>query len=410
MDIIGKTLVFTDCHLGLHGASISRLNIVIAVFKELIKAIKTEKISNVIFCGDAFHDRRSIDVNVLNVGHKLFSALAKYCKVYLIVGNHDCHFKTQTSVNSVNIFNGIDNITVISEATECYLNGNKCLLVPWLSDLSKYENNTYDLMFGHFDISGKYLIASYIEDHSKDLSNDALISKISEDEMLAGKISNSENFSKDVKTFSNASQKSNDLIGDFIMLVKEGGFIYAGHIHGHKEFVARKRNFIFIGSPYQQNFGEMQSIDGFYVLNERNERTFHHIENVPTFQKLFMSQIIGKGIDKFDFSIVKGNIIKKVFDQDIDKLTESRINQKIVDFGPYEELLPDYEIKIGENLEDQAMNNETLDLIRKSKLDYIRKYIDEIDDKSLEETKIDKQTLFDTLKSYYEKAEELKKY
>lgn len=409
MDIIGKTLVFTDCHLGLHGSSISRLNIVISVFKEIIKAIKTEKISNVIFCGDAFHDRRSIDVNVLNVGHKLFSALAKYCKVYLIVGNHDCHFKSQTSVNSVNIFNGIDNMTVITEATECNLNGSKCLLVPWLADLSKYSPNSFDLMFGHFDISGKYLIASYIEDHSKDVSNEALISKISEDEMLAGKLTSADTIGNNVTAFIDNGQKSDDLIGDFIELVREGGFIYAGHIHGHKEFVAKHRNFIFIGSPYQQNFGEMNSIDGFYILDEKNQKEFRHISTVPVFKKIYISQIVKNGIENFDFSIVKGNIIRKVFDVDVDKLTESKINQKIIDFNPYEELLPEYEIQIGQD-DGSDINNETLDLIKKSKLDYIRKYIDEIDDKSLEDTKIDKNILFDTLKSYYEKAEELKKY
>lgn len=404
MDIVGKTLVFTDCHLGLKNSSTSRLNIVISVFREIIGTIKSEGISNVIFCGDAFHDRRAIDVNVLNIGHKLFSTLAKYCKVYLIVGNHDCHFKSQTSVNSVNIFNGVGNIFVIDEATECTLNGSKCLLVPWLSDLSKYPENSFDMMFGHFNINSKYLIASYIEDHSKDISNDALVSRISEDEMLAGKIENLESLSDGER------HKSGDLIDDFVTKVRENGFIYAGHIHNHKEFVARKRNFIFIGSPYQQNFGEMQSVDGFYVLDELNQRTFHHIDNVPVFRKLFISQIMRDGIENFDFSCVKGNIVRRVIDLDIDRLSESKINQKIMDFSPYEELLPEYEIQIGNGEDKEEVNNETLDLIKKSKLDYIRKYIDNIDDKSLQESNLDRDVLFDVLKSYYDKAEELRKY
>ena len=105
--------------------------------------------------------------------------------------------------------------------------------------------------------------------------------------------------------------------------VKEGGQIYAGHIHNHKEFFARKREFIFIGSPYQQNFGEMDSEDGFYILDNDNKRTFHKIYNVPVFKKIRISEILDKGIDKFPFEIVKGNIIRKIYDVDIDKLTEA---------------------------------------------------------------------------------------
>lgn len=409
-ELKGKTLVFTDCHLGLNSSSISRLNIVVNVFKEILKAIKSEHISNVIFAGDAFHDRRAIDVNVLNVGYRLFSALAKICKVYLIVGNHDCHYKSQTSVNSVNIFKDNPNIIVVNEPTECTINGSKCLLVPWLSDLSKYSQGQFDMMFGHFNISEKYLIASYVEDHTNNKSGQDLIAKLSEDEMLSWKISSFDNLNDEMKSMSLSKTKSNDLVGDFVTLVKEGGEIYSGHIHQHKEFFAKKRQFIFIGSPYQQNFGEMDSIDGYYILDEMNKRKFYHISNVPKFVKIHMTRIIDIGLDKFDFSIVRGNIIRKIYDTDIDKIIESKIDQKIIDNCPYDELLPEYEVKMGDSLEGQTINNETLDLIKKSKMDYIRKYIDEIDQKSLDDSKLNRETLFQTLKDYYDKAEDQKRF
>lgn len=410
MELTGKTLVFTDCHLGLNGGSSSRLEIVVSVFKEIEKAITRENISNVIFCGDAFHDRRSIDVNVLNVGHTLFSGLAKLCKVYLIVGNHDCHFKFNTSVNSVNIFNGIENFSIISEPTVCLLNGSKCLLAPWLTDFSRFEQKSFDLMFGHFDIEGKYLITSYIEEQSKrSRSNETLISEIINDNILTDQLSSDTYDQNKIQSLISGSQKSNDLVGNFVDYAKEGGWIYAGHIHQHKEFVSKNRNFIFVGSPYQQNFGEMFSDNGFYILDEQNKGKFYPILGIPQFKKIYISQILSTGIDEYDFSYIRGNIVRKVFDSEIDKLSETKINHKILDFSPYEELFPEYEIKSNTDEYSEEESNDVYELIKKSKLDYIHTFIFNIDEKSLTEQNIDKTKLFKILESYYTKAEDLER-
>lgn len=48
-----------------------------------------------------------------------------------------------------------------------------------------------------------------------------------------------------------SKKKSSDLVGDFIEVVKRSGTIFSGHIHQHREFVAKRRKFIFIGSPYE---------------------------------------------------------------------------------------------------------------------------------------------------------------
>ena len=136
MELTGKTLVFTDCHFGIRNNSIARLNILISVFKSIIKTVKQESISNVIFCGDAFHERVSINSNTLNVALKCFSSLAKISKVYLIVGNHDLYSKNTTDISSVNVFKDTPNITIIDKPLECTINGQLALFVPWLSNLS----------------------------------------------------------------------------------------------------------------------------------------------------------------------------------------------------------------------------------------------------------------------------------
>jgi hypothetical protein len=58
-----------------------------------------------------------------------------------------------------------------------------------------------------------------------------------------------------------------------------------------------------------------------------------------------MSDVM-KDIDSFDFSIVKGNILHKIYDIEVDNITDAKVSQKINDWQPYEELLPDYDVDI----------------------------------------------------------------
>lgn len=82
--------------------------------------------------------------------------------------------------------------------------------------------------------------------------------------------------------------------------------------------MSKRRKFIFIGSPYEQTRGDRGNDCGFYVLDESNKYKFIKIDGLPKHIELKMSKILEAGIDKFDFSIVRGNIIHKVYDVDVD--------------------------------------------------------------------------------------------
>lgn len=234
--IDGKVLVFTDLHLGIKSGSKTRLAICINVLKEIISYIKAHDVKTCLFLGDWHHVRVSTENNVMNVSYRLMSALAKHCRVYCILGNHDIYMKNTVDINSLVMFKSISNVTIIDKVTEVQLNGKKTLLVPWLGDVSAYEHEAFDLMFGHFDVSQKYLMKSYIEDNMLKTSATAEMSaSIDNDDML-----------KTGMPKSNAG----DYVGDFIDVVKRDGAVFSGHIHGHKEFIAKGRKFIFVGDPY----------------------------------------------------------------------------------------------------------------------------------------------------------------
>jgi hypothetical protein len=313
------------------------------------------------------------------------NALAQHCKVYCLLGNHDIYMKNSVDINSMIIFNNIKNVKILDSVLEASINGNKSLFVPWLGDVSKYNNETFDMMFGHFDVSSKYLIKSYIEDHSANNKlSDKDLNCLSNDEILSN---------------SKHTKNAGDFIGDFVDVVKINGSIFSGHIHGRKEFLAKHRRFIFVGDPYQQNLGEKNNVCGFYVINEDNSYEFHEITSIPKHVEIRISEVI-ENFESYDFSKIKGNILHKIYDVEIDNVLNAKINQKINDWQPYEELLPDYDIDITTSSEIK-IQNESIALIKKSKLEYIKTYIDNIDEKVLIENNINTTKLYKILTEYY---------
>lgn len=385
--ITGKVLIFTDLHLGLKQGSKSRLAICVDVIKKIIKHIKENNIKTCIFLGDWHHVRVSTENNVLNVSYSLMQALSKVCKVYCILGNHDLYMKHSTEINSMVIFKNIQNVVLVDKTMEISINGNKSILVPWLGDTSNYSEEYFDMMFGHFDVSTKYLIQSYIQEHSsKNYVSKNTLNQLNNDVLLT---------SSDEKTIS-----PGDFVGDFIDIVKKSGSIFSGHIHGRKEFLAKQRKFIFVGSPYQQNLGEKDNSCGFYVINEDNSYAFYEIPDVPKHVDLYLSKIVNN-LDDFDFKIVKNNIVHKIYDVEVDNVLDAKISQRINDMQPYEELLPDYEVSLSSN-NDIKVQNSSIELIKKSKLEYIKTYISNIDKQVLTEQKLDSNKLYNIMSEYYD--------
>ena len=370
INLTGKTLIFTDIHFGIRDNQQSRLKICINVIKNIIQFIEKNNVTNCIFLGDYFHVRSQISVDTINIAYKCMKSLANRCNVYMIIGNHDIFLKNSVDINSIKIFSDINNVTVVDQPTEISINKNNSLLLPWLSDVSKFKSQMqYDMLFGHFDISTDFLIKQYIEQNSKEKNN---------------------------------KKNTDDSIGDFIDLARIDGTVFSGHIHTRRQFRTKNRNFIFVGSPYQQNLGEIGNTCGFYIIDERNEIAFHQIDGIPRHIDLKVSKIIEETVEKFDFSIVTGNIVHKIYDVEIDKSVDTIIQQKILDMHPYEELLPDYDIQINDS-DAGIEQSEVIDLLRKSKLEYVRNYIDNISDEAMSKDQLSKDKLYQVVESYYNK-------
>ena len=276
--ISGKVLVFTDLHIGLKGAQKNRLAICVKVVKKIIDYIVANGIETILFLGDWNHTRVSTENNALNVSYRLMQAMAKVAKVYAILGNHDIYMKNSLDINSLVIFKDLANVVLLDKVIEASINGNKSLFIPWLGDLTPYNKESQDMLFGHFDISSKFLIKSYVADNAAKGISDELGKELSTDKDLSS---------------------VGDLVGDFVDIAKKTGKIFSGHIHGHKEFLSKGRWFSFVGSPYQQNLGEIGCKCGFYIIDEENNAKFVELDGIPKHIEVRVSQMLK---DDFDFS------------------------------------------------------------------------------------------------------------
>ena len=167
----------------------------------------------------------------------------------------------------------------------------------------------------------------------------------------------------------------------------------------------KNRNFIFVGSPYEQNLGDIGCKCGFYVVDRSNNYTFHEISGIPKHVKFKSSDVQKIGIDKYDFSSAANNIVQKVYDTDVSLEDDMQISQKIESFKPYEELLPDYQVELNFDSENTANDqNYLVKSLKKSKLEYIEKYVEQIDSKALDANNIERLKLLKIMEKYYKLA------
>lgn len=93
-----------------------------------------------------------------------------------------------------------------------------------------------------------------------------------------------------------------------------------------------------------------------------------------------------------------------MYDIEVPSKVDAAVAQKIADFKPYEELTSDYQVKL--DMQDADINDQSsaIAMMKKSKLDYVKHYISNIDSKVLEENMLERDKLMKVLSDYYLKA------
>ena len=382
IECTGKSLVFTDLHVGISNDKPSRQKIAERLIDEICDAIEMEGIRQVFFLGDLFHQRTSIEVTSLNVANDIVRRLASMCEVFLLQGNHDLYEKCNSVITSLNIFD-LNNVHIISTPTEMTLNSQRVLLVPWLCGMPLEEfihdgktHKEYDIMMGHFDIS-----------YSGDIR------------LKGQKYVNSYR----VGGMSCSDVEKGNIVDEILHHTHDGSTIYLGHIHEHETLAFGNRTWNIVGSPQYQvhdmkRLPESRKLHGYFTLDESNKDTFHESKSVPRFVTVYASDVLN---GKMDESKLDGAIIRRCYDILMNEEQRKSMDAIVSNANIYEEdssvfMLGEVE-KDGIDGEDSSDEGDTSILI--DKFDYIKGQIDQISHPA-----IDNGKLLAMMKEYYDRA------
>lgn len=265
-----KICCISDIHIGVHQNSKVWHDIAIEWAAWLKKELKKQNIKDIMIAGDLFHYRDEIAVNTIHIVTDILKMWNDF-NIILLVGNHDAYYKDRSEVNSLSILSGWSNITVISTPTQCEWFGKSVMICPWGTDIRAIEKS--DIIFGHFEIeSFKY--NQY---------------KVCDSGIRAGSI------------------------------LKKSPLTITGHFHLREERQYKNGTILYLGNPFQMDFGDVYSSKGYYILDVKHGTyEFNENEKSPTHQKVKLSELVEYGtINNTVKRIFKNNIIKLIIDKQI---------------------------------------------------------------------------------------------
>jgi len=168
---IKRFFILSDTHFGVRSNSVEWLEIQRDYFYNwFIPMIKENYREGdaLIHCGDVFDSRQSLNLRVMNTAMEIFEELSKILPVFIICGNHDIYHKKSNEINSIKIFNWLDNVHVYEQPVVLNINSGdtNALLMPWKDTQEEEQSvinaNPADYLFCHTDIRG-LKFNSYVE-------------------------------------------------------------------------------------------------------------------------------------------------------------------------------------------------------------------------------------------------------
>ena len=280
-----KVLFFSDLHLGVHQNSQTWHNTCLRLSEWIDETMKKHKLDTIFFAGDVFHDRHEIGVNTLHVARKFFDKLSDY-KIHLIPGNHDAFLSSTVEVNSVEILQN-KNISVYTTPTTIQVGEKLVTFCPWKTDINQLES--VDMLIGHFEILNFKMNATKICDHGDESSD----------------------------------------------LLEKAKLVISGHFHFRELRNYNGKHILYLGSPYEMDFGDRDQQKGLSIINFDNFNDIEFVENdiSPKHYRIKITELLQKKYSNLP-DIVKNNIVSLYVDTKADTLTLDLLRTKLAQYNP----------------------------------------------------------------------------
>ena len=283
-----KVCCISDIHIGVHQNSTQWHQIAIDWATWLTDELKSKNINDIIISGDFFHYRDEIAVNTMHFVTDILN-LWKDFNIIMLVGNHDAYYKDRSDVNSLSILKGWDNITIVSNLHQEILYGKKITFCPWGTKVADIPKS--DLIFGHFEIQT-------FKQNSFKICSDGITTKD---------------------------------------ILQKSPLTISGHFHLREERIYDDGTILYLGNPYQMDFGDADSTKGYYILDIPTS-TYEFTENVlsPKHEKIKLSELIEEGDLTADVkSRFKNNFVKFIIDMNISPNDVDALLRKLTSLNPH---------------------------------------------------------------------------
>lgn len=205
-----KCLITNDIHLGVSRNDSIWLDQTVKLIEQIIDECHKREIWTLYILGDFFDDRKNLYMKTLDTALRIAELLKKNTiTTKILLGNHDVFYKTENTINSLEIFNEYDNIEVIKNTKVVDNVG----IVPWNCEIPK----DVEYLFGHFEIN-------------------------------EFPVTNTRIFDKSNLNISNFSQ-------------------YKKVISGHFHIPSSRQNITYLGAPFHLSFNDVGGTRGFYYFD-----------------------------------------------------------------------------------------------------------------------------------------------
>ena len=307
-------------------------------------ALEEHGVETVIHMGDAFDSRKSIDYQSLEWAKRVvFDPLKKY-DVHMIVGNHDCYYKSTNDVNSPTLLlKDYPNIKTYSSPTNTKVCGIDMTFIPWICSenydetLKVIQKSKAKIAMGHLELQGfrvnKHLV---MEDHGLDPNIFAKFQKV-----------------------------------------------FSGHYHTRSD----NGTVFYLGNPYEMYWTDVNDTRGFHIFDTE---TLEHTPINNPYKLFYNIYYEDTPHQMFDATEYQNKIVKVIVRKKSNIKSFEKFIDKLYSIGVQE-------LKIIENFEIQE--NEEFDISEdENTITILNRYIDE------SEFNFDKSTIKSIFEDLYKQA------
>ena len=312
--------------------------------------LKERGIDTILHLGDAFDSRKSIEYNSLQWTKRVVFEPMKDYNVHMVVGNHDCYFKSTNKTNSPDLLlKDYSNVKTYSDPTEIDINGDKILMLPWICsenlERTKQMISDTDAKFamGHLELSGFYAYRGHKFEDGKGLVSPDIFDK----------------FDK----------------------------VLSGHFHTRSD----NGKIYYMGNPYEMFWNDVNDPRGFVIFDTETGE-IEYINNPYTlFSIVYYEDTKHQLFDATQYAgkIVKVVVRKKTNQRNFDKFLDKLFNTGLID------------LKVVENFNVQETDDFDASDSEENTLSILNRYVDEAD---FEESSINKDHIKSLLSEIYQEA------